>query len=64
MPSAGRRAEYRVSRDDVVWSFGPAIEPVLEVEPGTLVTFETNDCFTGHGRSSVLDDPDGLDRDR
>jgi amidase len=39
--------EHRVSRDDVIWAFGPSLEPVLEVEPGAVVTFETNDCFTG-----------------
>src|SRR5437764_8334233 len=39
--------EHRVSRDDVIWGFGPELEPVLEVEAGAVVTFETNDCFTG-----------------
>jgi amidase len=39
--------EHRVVRDDVIWSFGPSLEPVLEVETGAVVTFETNDCFTG-----------------
>ena len=39
--------EHRIGRDDVVWSFGPDMEPVLEIEPGTVVTLETNDCFTG-----------------
>jgi amidase len=43
--------EHRVSRDDVIWAFGPDLEPVLEVEPGTVVTFETNDCFTGQIQS-------------
>jgi amidase len=43
--------EYRVSRDDVIWAFGPDLEPVLEVEPGAVVTFETNDCFTGQIQS-------------
>jgi amidase len=38
---------YRLSREQVIWSFGPELEPVLEVEPGATVTFETNDCFTG-----------------
>jgi amidase len=42
---------HRISRDQVIWSFGPALEPVLEVEPGETVTFETNDCFTGQIRS-------------
>ncbi len=42
---------HRISRSDVVWSFGPDLEPVLEVDPGETVTFETNDCFTGQIRS-------------
>jgi amidase len=37
----------RVGRDEIIWAFGPDLEPVLEVEPGDTVTFETNDCFTG-----------------
>jgi amidase len=36
-----------VTRDQVVWGFGPEMDPALEVEPGGVVTFETNDCFTG-----------------
>ncbi len=36
-----------VPRDQVVWGFGPEMESVLEVDPGTVVRFETNDCFTG-----------------
>jgi amidase len=42
---------HRVSREDVIWGFGPHLEPVLEVEPGAVVTFETNDCFTGQIQS-------------
>jgi amidase len=42
---------HRLSRDQVIWSFGPDLEPVLEVEPGATVTFETNDCFTGQIQS-------------
>ena len=38
-------------RSQVIWSFGPGLQPVLEVEPGDTVTFETNDCFTGQIRS-------------
>jgi len=41
----------RLSRDQVIWSFGPDLEPVLEVDPGATVTFETNDCFTGQIQS-------------
>ena len=43
--------QHRISRDEVIWAFGPDLEPVLEVEPGDDVTFETNDCFTGQIRS-------------
>src|SRR6187551_196748 len=39
--------DHVVSRDEIVWAFGPDLEPVLEVEPGAVVRFETNDCFTG-----------------
>jgi amidase len=39
--------DHVVTRDQVVWAFGPGLEPVLEVEPGAVVRFETNDCFTG-----------------
>jgi len=42
-----------VTRDQVVWGFGPVMEPVLEVDPGAVVTFETNDCFTGQIRSEA-----------
>src|SRR5213596_1219576 len=38
---------HRIGRDEIIWAFGPDLEPVLEVEPGATVTFETNDCFTG-----------------
>jgi amidase len=40
-------SHHRLTREQVIWEFGPHLEPVLEVEPGDLVTFETNDCFTG-----------------
>src|ERR671936_2012207 len=43
--------ENRVSRENVIWAFGPELEPVLEIGPGETVTFETNDCFTGQIQS-------------
>jgi amidase len=42
---------HRIGRDEVIWSFGPSLEPVLEIDPGETVTFDTNDCFTGQIRS-------------
>lgn len=56
-------ATYRLSREQVIWSFGPELQPVLEVEPGDVVTFETNDCFTGQIRSEQ-DLVTGIDLDR
>src|ERR671934_1680159 len=44
-------AAHRLSRDQVIWAFGPDLEPALEIDPGETVTFETNDCFTGQIRS-------------
>jgi amidase len=39
--------QHRLSRDQIIWGFGPNLEPALEIEPGDTVTLETNDCFTG-----------------
>jgi amidase len=35
----------------VIWEFSADLEPVLEVDPGEVVTFETNDCFSGQIQS-------------
>jgi amidase len=43
--------DHVLSRDEIIWAFGPDLEPVLEVDPGETVTFQTNDCFTGQIRS-------------
>ncbi len=42
-----------IGRESVVWSFGPDMRPLVEVEPGAVVRFETNDCFTGQIRSEA-----------
>jgi len=42
-----------VTREDVIWAFDPDLEPVLEIVPGDVVTFETNDCFTGQIRDET-----------
>jgi amidase len=39
--------DHKIGRDEIIWAFGPDLEPVLEIDPGETVTFETNDCFTG-----------------
>ena len=44
---------HRISRDEVVWAFGPDMKPVLEIDPGAIVTLETNDCFTGQIRTEA-----------
>src|SRR5438552_1612253 len=45
--------QHFLSRDQVIWSFGPDLQPVLEIGPGDTVTFQTNDCFTGQIRSEA-----------
>src|SRR5436305_4203802 len=42
---------HRIGRDEIIWAFGPELEPVLEVDPAQTCTFETNACFTGQIRS-------------
>jgi amidase len=49
--SAVATVDHVVSREDVIWAYGPDLEPVLEVEPGATVRLETNDCFSGQIRS-------------
>src|SRR6476660_5791577 len=44
-------AQHRLGRDQVIWAFRPDLEPALEIDPGEVVTLETNDCFTGQIQS-------------
>src|SRR5689334_18126920 len=39
--------EHRISREQVIWSFSADPGCALKVDPGEVVTFETNDCFSG-----------------
>ena len=39
--------DHVIPKDDAVFNFGPEMKPVLEVDPGEVVTFETHDCFSG-----------------
>jgi amidase len=41
----------RIGRDEHVWSFDANREPVVTVEPGTVLEIETWDCFTGQVQS-------------
>jgi amidase len=61
--AAATTSTQRVTRDQVVWGFGAEMEPVLEVESGAVVTFETNDCFTGQIQSET-DLVTGIDFER
>ncbi|MED1784176.1 acetamidase/formamidase family protein [Brevibacillus fortis] len=36
---------YRVKKQDVIYAMSPENQPVLKVEAGSIVTFETCDCF-------------------
>ncbi|HEY5438174.1 MAG TPA: acetamidase/formamidase family protein [Acidimicrobiales bacterium] len=41
----------KLSRDEHVWSFDAQREPVIAVDPGTVIEIETWDCFTGQVQS-------------
>jgi amidase len=43
--------KVKISRDDHVWSFAADRQPVVVVDPGTIIEFETWDCFTGQVQS-------------
>ena len=44
-------ATVKLSRDEHVWSFDAQREPVISVDPGTVIEIETWDCFTGQVQS-------------
>ena len=41
----------KIGRDDHVWSFDAQRQPVVTVDPGTIIEIETWDCFTGQVQS-------------
>lgn len=43
--------DARIDRDQHVWSFRADAEPVVVVDPGSVLEIETWDCFTGQVRS-------------
>ena len=40
--------DHHLSTETVVYAFGPNMEPVIEVEPGAVVSLRLQDCFGGH----------------
>ena len=47
MAQSIERVDHTIPKEEVVFAFGPEMQPVLEVAPGEVVTFETHDCFSG-----------------
>ena len=43
--------DHRISKDQHVWAFAADMEPVLKVDPGSVIEIETWDCFTGQVQS-------------
>lgn len=54
---------YKVKSENVIYSFEPKMKPVMEVESGSIVHFESNDCFFQQVKSNhdVLNE---IDKDR
>ena len=50
---------HTITRDHIVYSFSRVHQPVLEIEPGDTICFETYDARTGTIRSAddLLDHP-------
>ena len=47
MAQISAEIDYVIPRSDVTYSFDSGTPPVLEIEPGAIVLFETQDCFGG-----------------
>jgi amidase len=47
MAKSIERVDHTIPKEEAVFAFGPVMQPVLEVDPGEVVTFETHDCFSG-----------------
>ena len=41
----------KISKDQHVWAFKADMQPVVTVDPGTVIEIETWDCFTGQVQS-------------
>jgi acetamidase/formamidase len=45
MTQSVERVDHTIPKEEAVFTFGPEMKPVLEVDPGEVVTFETHDWF-------------------
>ena len=41
------RVDHTIPKEEAIFDFGPEMKPILEADPGEVVTFETHDCFSG-----------------
>ena len=39
--------DHTIPKEEAVFAFGPEMKPILEVDLGEVVTFETHDGFSG-----------------
>jgi amidase len=47
MTQSIEKVDHTIPKEEAVFAFGPEMRPVLEIDPGEVVTFETHDCFSG-----------------
>jgi acetamidase/formamidase len=45
MTQSVERVDHTIPKEEAVFTFGPEMKPVQEVDPGEVVTFETHDWF-------------------
>ena len=55
--------DIRIPKEQHVWAFSAGMEPVVTVEPGTVIELETFDCFTGQVQTEA-DTLEELETDR
>ena len=41
----------KISKDQHIWKYQADMQPVVSVDPGTVIEIETWDCFTGQVQS-------------
>jgi len=43
--------DHTIPKEEAIFGFGPEMEPVLEIDPGEVVTFGIHGCFSGQIRT-------------
>jgi acetamidase/formamidase len=56
------RVDHTIPKEEAVFGFGPEMKPVLEVDPGEVVTFEPTTASPGRSRPRATWSPTSTSR--